>query len=153
MRRLAFATVLVLTGALAACTAETPPVAAPTTQPTITAPSAEPIAAPVLKPEGTALQNIDYFELVLQQLLEANANPTGRQIIDHLVAAGFDKSQMELSSPTTAIGRKADSVQFSVNMNGSCLIGQWSPEGYDAIEGPLLGVGTCLVGKTPPIDW
>lgn len=153
MRSLAFAAALCLTVAIAGCSSQPAPVATATATPTITAPTPQPTSAPTLKADGTALQNIAYFELVLQQLLEVNGNPTGREIIDHLVVSGFDKSQMEVSASKTAIGGKVDSVQFSVAMGDSCLIGQWFPGEYNAITAPLLGTNTCLVGKTAPIDW
>lgn len=157
MRRIALATGLCLTLIAAGCSSAPEPVATATAtataKPTVSAPTPVPTKAPEFNASGTAPQNLGYFELVLQQLLEVNASPSGRQIIDHLVASGFDKSQMELSAAETAIGGKVDSLQFSVIMNGTCLIGQVSPEGYHAISASLLGTGTCLVGKTPPIDW
>lgn len=125
----------------------------PTSSPTITnkpQASAVPLA---LRPEGTALQNIDYFTSVLKPLLDPAPKTPGQTIIETLVAAGFDKAQMELTPDKTAVGLDADSVQFSVRMNGTCLIGQSGNVGFHSAVAPLLSTGTCLVGKTRAIDW
>ena len=144
--------------ALAGCASAAPAaVSSPTTSadptPTITN---QPQAADqpvVLKPNGTALQNIGYFAAVGHELLDSAPDSPGRAIIDHLVAAGFDKAGMELTPDTTAVGLDADNVQFSVRMNGSCLIGQAGNVGFHSLAAPMLATGTCLVGKTRAIDW
>jgi len=131
--------------------ASTPtPSASATTTPTPTE-----AAAPALLPEGTAAENLPYFDAVITAALTADPNTAGRGYIDALVAAGFDKSTMEVTSDTTTKGEPADSIQFSARVNGECLIGQNGPSsgGYHSIATPLLATGTCLVGATRQIDW
>lgn len=117
-------------------------------------PAAEP-EAPTLLPEGTAEENLPYFDAVNTATLDANPAADGRAFVDGLVAAGFDKAAMEVTSDTTTIGNAADSIQFSVRWNESCLIGQHGTAvgGYHSTVGRVLGTGTCLIGKTRPIDW
>jgi hypothetical protein len=69
------------------------------------------------------------------------------------VASGFDKSQMELTADTTAVGLEADNIQFSVKINDGCLIGQNGNVGVHTVTAPVLATGTCLVGNTRAIDW
>lgn len=148
----AAAAVVAIAG-LAGCTS---PSAGPVEQTNTGQPSASssaPPAAPELQPAGTAEDNLAYFTAVVSSLLSAEPEASGRDIIDHLVASGFDKSAMELTADTTAVGLEADNLQFSVAMNGSCLIGQEGNVGLHTITAPLLATGTCLVGNTRAIDW
>jgi hypothetical protein len=81
------------------------------------------------------------------------ATPNGQQLVENLVAAGFAKADMEIT-PDATIGKEAaGSIQFSVRINGSCLVGQTGEAGYNALAAPLLGTGKCLVGTTRTIDF
>jgi hypothetical protein len=122
----------------------------PTPTPTATAP-----AAPALIPGGTATQNLPYFDKVNQATIAANAGAQGRDFIDALVAAGFAKSDMQLTPDTTTIGLKANSIQFSVQLGDTCLIGQYGADagGYQSMTSATLATGGCLIGQTRPIDW
>ena len=117
-------------------------------------PAAEP-ETPILLPSGSAEENLPYFDHVNAQTLAANPASDGRAFIDGLVAGGFDKAAMEVTLDTTTIGNPADSIQFSVKWGESCLIGQngTGVGGYHSTVGKVLGTGTCLIGKTRPIDW
>ncbi|MFU8947000.1 DUF6993 domain-containing protein [Mycetocola zhadangensis] len=141
----------VLTGCSTPQEANTPAPSAPTQT---ESPAAEP-ETPVLVPSGSAEDNLPFFDLVNSQTLAANPAADGRAFIDGLVAAGFDKAAMEVTLDTTTIGNAADSIQFSVRWGESCLIGQNGAgvSGYHSTVGKVLGTGTCLIGKTRPIDW
>jgi hypothetical protein len=121
------------------------------------APSASPTdstaAAPVLVPGGTAEENRPLFDAAASAEIAADPGADGRSIIDALAAAGFDKAAMEVTDDTTAIGRDADSVQFSVRASDGCIVGERSASGYESLIAPVLGTGHCLVGKTRAIDW
>ena len=155
-RATTWAACLVLGLGLAGCSvtpgeASTPtPTASATTTPTPTE-----AAPPALLPDGTAAENLPYFDSVITAALAADPNAAGRGYIDALVAAGFDKTTMEVTSDTTTKGEPADSIQFSARVNGECLIGQNGPSsgGYQSVVAPLLATGTCLVGATRQIDW
>lgn len=113
-------------------------------------------AAPLeLRPELSASENLAFFDSVNAAVVAANAEAGGRAFIDALVAAGFDKATMEVSSDLTTEGKAADSVQFAVRFQDECLVGQYGPAsgGYHGAVRPLLGTGDCLVGETRPIDW
>jgi hypothetical protein len=60
---------------------------------------------------------------------------------------------MEVTPDVTVGSEAAETIQFSVRANGSCLIGQTGAAGYNALAAPLLGTGKCLVGKTRTIDF
>ncbi|AGW41608.1 hypothetical protein O159_15570 [Leifsonia xyli subsp. cynodontis DSM 46306] len=142
---------------LAGCTPQpaSPPSASPTGsagQGVTPAPS----AAPTLVPGGTAQQNLPFFDHVNQATLAANPEAKGRDFIDALVAAGFAKADMQVTVDTTTIGLKANSIQFSVKLGDSCLIGQNGADagGYNStVAAPIPPTGTCLVGQTRAIDW
>ena len=145
--------------ALAACVS--PPPAPGTTPRSVSsaAPSASATATsqtgPALDPTGTAADNKAFFDRVDRAVLAKNPAAVGRDFIDALVAAGFHKADMQLTVDTTTIGLKANSIQFSVRINGGCLVGQngEGSGGYQSVVTPLLATGNCLVGDTRPIDW
>ncbi|WP_010203137.1 DUF6993 domain-containing protein [Salinibacterium sp. PAMC 21357] len=148
---LTLAAVLVLSG----CVASTPeaPTAAPTTE---TSATPEPEAAPtgpILRPGEAAAANRQFFDLINADYHAANGRGDGRTIVDNLIANGFEKQDMEVTSDETAIGLAADSIVVSVRIKGECLLGQFAPDNYASSIEPLLGTGGCLVGKTRPIDW
>lgn len=126
----------------------------PTPTPT-TAPSSGPVepVEPELDLEGSAADNLDYFDAVNRELVAAAGALDGRAFIDNLVAAGFPKTDMEVTSDVTAINGAADNIQFAVRINGGCLIGQYGNVGYGSTTAPLLATGRCLVGQTRLIDW
>ncbi len=147
-----------LAAMLTACAPDrgtTMPVPLPTSSPHNTnAPSNEPDPDPTLLPGGTALANRAYFDFVNKRLLAVNSNPAGEAIIDNLVAAGFDKTAMQVTPDTTAVlNGPADSIEFSVRTIEDCLIGQFAGGTYRSLIGPVLSDGGCLVGRTRPIDW
>jgi hypothetical protein len=152
---LAFAGAAIIVGA-AGCTASPSPTAAPEPRPTPTTSAAPPpTAVLMLRPELSAEENLAYFDSVNLGVVAANPEAGGRDFIDSLVAAGFDKSQMEVTADRTTIDLQADSVQFAVLFQGECLVGQYGPAsgGYHSAVRPALGTGGCLVGQTRPIDW
>lgn len=124
------------------------PSATATPMPTPTAPLA-------LRPELSASENLAFFDSVNAAVVAANAEAGGRDFIDALVAAGFDKAAMEVTADRTTVDLDADSVQFAVRFQDECLVGQYGPKsgGYHGAVRPALGTGDCLVGETRPIDW
>jgi hypothetical protein len=142
--------VVLLAVALSGCTSE-----APTPAPTTTAPpaAAEPTGGPTITPDSTSDEAYAYFDTVARAQVDGGGARDGRAMVDTLVAAGFDKAAMEVTSDTTSIGRAADSVQFSVLWGTDCLVGQTSGAGYSSELAPVLGNGSCLVGTTRAIDW
>lgn len=109
----------------------------------------------VLIPGGSAEENLPFFDQVNRATLAANPEALGREIIDGLVAAGFDKSTMQVGSDTTTLGRPVDALEFAVRWGDQCLLGQNGPTvgGYHSTVSPALNSGGCLVGSTRPIDW
>ncbi len=126
----------------------------PTPTPT-SAPSSAPSgpAAPEIDLDGSAVDNLPYFDQVNTALIAAGGALDGRAFIDNLVAAGYPKTDMEVTPDRTAINGVADNIQFSVRLNGTCLIGQYGNIGYASTTVDLLSTGRCLVGATRPIDW
>jgi hypothetical protein len=130
-----------------------PTTPASTARPTPTA--QEPTVPVSLRPDLPAADNLAFFDQVGLGVVAANAGARGRDFIDALVASGFDKAAMQVTSDETTLGSEADSVQFSVAFNGECLVGQYGPKsgGYHGSVQPPLGTGGCLIGQTRPIDW
>ena len=154
---LAVVSVVVLAGlGLAGCAPE--PALTPTASPTETvtsSPSPTP-DAPVFHPDGTAEENLPIFEAVTAQVWAASGSSSGRAYIDALVAAGFDKSAMQVTQDLTTVGHAAESMQFSVRWGETqCLVGQVGPSTGDPVTLVMdqLAEGRCLVGNTRPIDW
>ncbi len=143
---LAAAGVLALTGCIGT------PQPAPTPTAAASAVPSTP-AAPAIDLDGSAKDNLPYFDQVAAELIGAGGALDGRAWIDALVAAGYPKGDMELTPDRTAINLAADNIQFSVRLNGTCLIGQYGNIGYASTTAQLLSTGRCLVGATRPIDW
>jgi hypothetical protein len=118
-------------------------------------PSATDSAAGGLVSDGTAGENLPLFEAVTAAVWASPEQVSGRAYIDALVAAGFDKSAMQVTPDQTTVGNPAESIQFSVRWGEECLVGQVGPTtgAPVAIVVPVLAEGTCLVGETRPIDW
>ena len=136
--------------ALAGCIDAPVPTPTPTSAPS-SAPSGP--AAPEIDLDGSAVDNLPYFDQVNTALIAAGGALDGRAFIDNLVAAGYPKTDMEVTPDRTAINGAADNIQFSVRLNGTCLIGQYGNIGYASTTVDLLSTGRCLVGATRPIDW
>jgi hypothetical protein len=145
---LTFALAAFLVGGLSACT---PGPAMPTPTTTPTPGSSEP-PEPEINLNGTATENRPYFDTVNLATI-ATGTTDGRSFIDGLVAGGYSKEAMEVTPDRTTINAQADNIQFSVRLNGTCLVGQFGSAGYASYAGPLLADGRCLIGTTRPIDW
>ena len=145
------ATAAVLVGCTGAPAPAEPPHAASSSE-AGPSPSASPEPDPALVPDGTAGDNLPYFDFVNSALLDGG-NPGGRAVIDNLIAAGFDRGAMEVTADRTPLGSEVDSLQFSVRIGDGCLIGQADGDGYTSVVADALESGSCLVGKTRAIDW
>ena len=150
----ALAVAVLSVAALAGCTSS-PPAPKPTASASTSTstPSPTPSTAPTMVPNGTAEQQKPFFDLVNSTLISANGSVNGRDIIDNLVASGFAKADMQVTPDKTAIGGTVDSILFSVKIGGECLLGQRNGSVYVSSVQKTLADGTCLIGKTRPIDW
>jgi hypothetical protein len=150
-------TALVVVLALSACAAEPRPLPTDSGSTAPPAPGGTPTttAGPILtlNPNGSAADNLAYFDQVNQASIALQGPATGKVMTEGLVRAGFDKTTMQVTADRTAIGLDADSVQFSVVYAGECLIGQVGSGGYTSVVLPTLADGKCLVGKTREITW
>jgi hypothetical protein len=127
---------------------------APTPSPSTASATASTQPALALLPEGSASDNKAFFDDVNARTA-SNQDVGGRDFLDGLVAAGFDKGAMEVTKDATTLGDRAESIQFSVRWGDECLIGQFGPAvgGYHSTVQPVLDTGRCLIGETRPIDW
>lgn len=117
----------------------------------------EPVAAPEFYPEGSAADNLPYFHESLRQFGLGEAPVQGVPVVDHLVAAGFDKTQMQVSFDESKTNLVADNIFVSVLIGQDCLIGQIvvADRSFVAEEAPAVGPdrASCLIGTTRTIDW
>jgi hypothetical protein len=150
---------LAVGGLLAGCALSATPAPSVTkTQTSVVTPTptftAAPAPVPAYDPKGSAQENKVYFDLVNTRFFAANPSALGRPIIDNLVAAGFPKSDMQVTPDRTSIGIGADSILFAVKIGDSCLLGQWGSGTYSSsVEAALTTAGPCLIGITRPITW
>jgi len=143
--------------ALTGCTTAEPdpaPTVSASTQPSTPSPTPTPTptADPLLIEGGTAGQNRPYVEFVISNALQADPQPSSLAIVDALVAAGFDKAAMQVTADTTRVGDPADSILFSVLIDGQCLLGQVAQGAVTTELANVLGTGRCLVGRTLSLD-
>jgi hypothetical protein len=83
----------------------------------------------------------------------AAGSPNDHSIVDALAAAGFAKSDMQITPDTTTIGRAADSIEVAVRVGSTCLIGGFNGTAYTSDTAPALAGGKCLLGTTRAINW
>lgn len=150
--------VIVVAVSLSACGSAVPTatpspaaVSTPTATPTPSA-SATP-APPTFDRSGTAAANLPYFDFINEKVIASTPSPVGMDFINALVAAGFDKADMQVTADKTTVGLTPGSIQFSVKFKGECLIGQngAGSDGYHSEVAPVLSTGRCLIGNTVPI--
>jgi ABC-type transport system substrate-binding protein len=146
--------VLVLAFVLAGCAPAAPtPSAKPPSISAAPSSPATPAPATGFLADGTAQANKAWFDAVNTKLFASNGSANGRTIIDSLVAAGFDKTAMQVTPDKTSINGGVDSILFSVKIGDSCLLGQHGGGGYSSAVEAALKSGLCLIGKTRAIDW
>jgi hypothetical protein len=130
-------------------------------------PSPIPTPDPVFVPGGSAEDNRPVFDFVGDKIAESNHNARGRDFVDALVAAGFDKAAMALTADETPTELTASSISWAVKINDQCLVGQFFPDQSNPVNQTRpepevryasaiirpISTGACLVGGTRPIDW
>ena len=135
---------------------------APTPDPQPTATESAPAttsptpSGPVYVSDGTAEDNLPLFTATAESVWATDARGAGRSYIDALVAAGFDRADMQVTQDTSTVGNAAESLQFSVRWGEKeCLIGQVGPSTGQVVTAvmPQLAEGRCLIGTTRSIDW
>jgi len=113
-------------------------------------------SGPVYDSDGTAEDNLPLFTATAEGVWATDARGVGRSYIDALVAAGFDRADMQVTQDTSTVGNAAESLQFSVRWGEKeCLIGQVGPSTGQVVTAvmPQLAEGRCLIGTTRSIDW
>jgi len=156
IRRAALATALVagLGAGLVGCAQGAAPV--PTTSPS-DATGETPAPTPEFFPEGSAEQNLPYFEYALTGFASGAEPVEGVPVVAAVAAAGFDRAAMQVSFDRTRTNLVADSIFVSVRIGADCLLGQvvTSDRSVSAMTAPAVGPeqNICLIGNTRPIDW
>jgi hypothetical protein len=140
----------VLVASLVGCVPTAAPSHAPTSRTTPTSSSGP---APTIDLNGTATQNLAYFDYVNEKFIAAGGDLSGRPFIDNLVKAGYDKATMEVTPDRTTVNLAADNISFSIRLGDGCLIGQYGNTGYNSTVQKVLSTGHCLIGTTRTIDW
>ena len=127
----------------------------PTAEPSATAEPAP--AGPALVPEGSAEDNLPFFQSIVAQVWASEQRVSSRAYVDALTAAGFNRADMQVTKDISTVEYPAESILFSVRWGtDQCLMGQVGPSTGDqpvTAVMPQLAEGRCLVGDTMPIDW
>lgn len=129
--------------------------AAPNGEATAPAPAADASSTPAASSAGEAAQRLPLFSQTVASVWTGSNPASGRAYIDALVAAGFDKAAMQVTSDESTIGNAAESIEFAVRVGEECLVGQVGPSIGDPVTTILPGLssGGCLIGRTRAIDW
>ena len=144
----------VVLGGCAATPSPTPPGPSPTRTAATPQPAPTDSGGPTLHPDGSAQDNLALFTAVTVAVWQSADRSRGLAYIDALTAAGFDRAAMQVTADTSTIGNPAESLQFSVLWSGECLVGQVGEATGEPVTAvlPALAGGSCLVGRTQPID-
>ncbi|MDQ0645646.1 DUF6993 domain-containing protein [Microbacterium murale] len=140
--------------ALAACAPD--PAVSPSANPEPPSTASPAQEVPRYQPDGSADENLPIFSAVTGQVWASDQRGSGRAYVDALVAAGFDRTAMQVTQDLTTVGNPVESLQFSVRWGEEdCLIGQVGPSTGEPVTAVVdqLAEGRCLVGNTRPIDW
>ena len=112
---------------------------------------------PEFVPDGSAADNLPVFRHVLQEYADGKSPVEGQPIVDAIVAAGFDRTAMQVTFDRSKTNLVADSIMVSVLIGEDCLIGQVVTADRSvtaAIEPALTDAkNICLIGNTRAIDW
>ncbi len=112
---------------------------------------------PTYNPDGSAAENLPYFNKTNQAFAAGAQEINGKNVVDALAAAGFDKQAMQVSFDKTATGLNAENIFVSVLIDQSCLMGQFvrADRSYTGIETRALGPNftICNPSTTRTIDW
>jgi hypothetical protein len=92
------------------------------------------------------------FDAAVEPVTRTKA-PKGRAFGAALAAAGFDPGTVQFTDEETAVGLQASGIEFSVLVDGTCIVGQWGAElGYTSAMVPPLASGSCLVGAVSSLS-
>jgi hypothetical protein len=145
----AFAAILATTSmlTLAGCSAGTPAVDSSNSTTSASA-TPTPTKDPVLLTEGSAKDNLYYFNWVIEKTLAADPAVDSFAVAQAVGAAGFDPATVQFTFSRTAAGLAADTSDVAVQFDGQCLIGQFGPVAPKVIARvlPVLATGGCLLG-------
>lgn len=152
-RLFAVAALALAAGLLSGCALLEGPAPDAPVRPALEAP-AEPVA---LVPDGSAEENLPFFQQTLVGFAGSDAPIEGQPVVDALTAAGFDRAAMQVSYDRTKTNLVADSIFVSVRIAESCLVGQLVTGDRSLIAEVLPALGpdknVCIIGGTRPIDW
>mgnify|MGYP001025513761 CR=1 FL=1 len=101
---------------------------------------------PVFDPDGTADDNLAFFESVLVAAGAGSGITSSDAPIDSLVDAGFSAEFITHTQDATARQFPVDSISIAVEFDGECLIGQYSTTWISTAVSALLPSGDCLIG-------
>ena len=147
---------ILVIAALAGCVQDPGPTATPLPTP-IPGSSSTTAGVPTYNANGTASDNLAYFNKVGAELFASSqataASTQGELIVNWFVAHGFNKKNMEVTPDKTSIGLAAWNIDFSVKFGKTCILGQAGNVGFQSSVVPILATGKCLIGQTRTIDW
>lgn len=113
--------------------------------------------APTFAPAGGAAENAEFAKYTLKQAIREGMSVDGQSTVNTLVAAGFDKSLMQVSFDRSKTNLTADSIYTSVRFGDQCLLTQVVADDKTVHVSVQPAIGPektiCLVGETRPIDW
>lgn len=101
---------------------------------------------PVFDPDGTADDNLAFFESVLVAAGAGSGITSSDAPIGRLIAAGFSAASITHTQDATARQFPVDSISIAVEFDGQCLIGQYSTTWVTSGVNALLPTGECLIG-------
>jgi hypothetical protein len=99
----------------------------------------------VFYPDGSASQNLDVFQNVLENSGAGTSQFDLNKAITALVDTGFSIDSITHTPLLTNIGEPADSVSLAIAFKGECLIGQFSKDWLTATIAQPTASG-CLIG-------
>lgn len=152
----ALAGATLLASSLTSCVILQGPAPATPERTSVPAPSPED-EQPTHQPDGTAEDNLAYFQATLGAYAASESPIEGKPIVDALAAAGFEKANMQVSYDSTRTNLVADNIFVSVRFDDSCLVGQFVTESRELFVETADALGAdktiCIIGTTRPIDW
>ena len=140
---------LILALAMSGCSSPAPTPTSSASEDKSASATPTPTPNPVLLPEGTAKENLPYFEFVVANAFAADPTLDSVGLAQKVAEAGFPAETIQYSLSTTAVGLVSDTADVATNFGGACLVAQFGPVLPEPhiVEMPSLAQGGCLIGS------
>ncbi|QHC59381.1 hypothetical protein [Rathayibacter sp. VKM Ac-2760] len=147
--------IVVISAALSGCS----PASVPSEGSAVSSSPASPL--PIADTTGaTSPLDFESFNTINRNTIFSKGEPRGADLADALIAAGFARSNVEVTADSTTEGKRADAIFVAVKSGETCFVGQYRTKAsgedgdtkYLGASVAPLATGRCLIGDPVPVE-